>query len=163
MVALFAMDMAWSQSADRENEAALKAVYLVNVAKFVSWPEDSRQEVRLCIGSQSPVYDYLQGIKNVLVGDNLPLVIEADPQQLSYCNLLYVDGPSESSIPMVDAQKSLTGLLTITDISRSIGRGYAIQFFVRDLKLRFTIDEQLVNSASYRVSSKLMRMARRLD
>lgn len=145
----------------REQEAALKSAYLVNFARFVRWRNDDKK-VRFCLSSESAVYPYISRVDMLDVGSNRELVLVLDPVSLERCHLYFVDAKSISSMP--DLQENAhPDLLAITDIPGSQGKGYTVQFFLRDLKLRFVVDEKLIDASSYQVSSKILRMSRRLD
>jgi len=144
-----------------EQEAALKSAYLVNFARFVRW-EQGGNEVRLCLSTESAIYRHISNANMLNVGGGRELVLSLSPDSLDQCHIYFVDAKSISTMPAL-VENARPNLLTITDISGSLGKGYAVQFFVRDLKLRFVVDEKLVESSSYQVSSKLLRMSRRLD
>lgn len=156
---LFSLAAFSQELTQSEQEAALKSAYLVNFARFVDW-QDGSSSVRLCLSSSASIYQYINELEMLYVGEGRELVLIDDPESLEHCHLYYVDSNSE---PLPLGESPPPGLLTITDIPKSLGKGYAVQFFVRDLKLRFAVDKELVENSSYKISSKLMRMSRRLD
>ncbi len=143
-------------------EAKLKTAYMVNIARFTTWP-DNNKNIVLCIFSQSSIIDEVKALNKIDETAEFRVSVLVDPENLSQCNMLYLDentyNPDQNDIIMT-AHESL---LTISDVKGALESNVAIQFFVRNLKLRFSINQQVVKSREYKISSKLLRLARQMD
>ncbi|MFV0276832.1 MAG: YfiR family protein [Parahaliea sp.] len=145
-----------------EQEWRLQTAYLVNIAKFVTWP-DNTQDVRLCVGELSPLYGYADGLQNVDLADGRKLKVAGLEHGSGDCQLVFLDqGLSEEEVASVRASAG-PGVLLISNRSDAFQGGDAIQFFVRNLKLRIALNEEVIQKAEYKLSSKLMRLARKLN
>jgi len=150
-----AQDRGASLETERGN---LKIVYLFNIAKFVSWPDES-ESVRLCLRADSPIRRFALELHGRSLGDGRRFVLETLPRPADGCDIVFDDA--------VDTQESNThsnwdtpAVLTVSDSPQAIERGFAVQLFFEAEKLRFAVNHRTVTSADYQVSSKLMRLAR---
>ena len=148
--------------ADTNVEQELKAAYLVHLAKFVTWSQPAADnEVRLCLSSQSEIAQFRDAINERSVGGGRLLKVLMDPEQLIDCDLLFWDAASQRR-ESDKLSNTHSGLLVVTDFSGGLQLG-AVQFFSRDLKLRFAVNEEILDRASYRINSQLLRLARKLN
>ncbi|MCB1667247.1 MAG: YfiR family protein [Porticoccaceae bacterium] len=148
--------------ADTNIEKELKAAYLVHLVKFVSWSEPVETgKVWLCFNSLSPIAKFEGSIRQRSVGNGRVAEVLLDPAQLNDCDLLFWDEAANRATPGLLASAH-PGLLVVTDIAGGFGKG-AVQFFSRDLKLRFAVNEAVLDKASFQISSKLLRLARELN
>ena len=145
--------------ADDASYLRLKAAYLVNIARFVSWPSDDEKVVRLCLPSASDLAPLSATLDGQPVGNERTLRVV---EPLGACDLLYLDkfsARAERFEAFGDSGKTLV----VAEIADARQRGFAIQMYTRDLKLRLAINEDIVQDADYEMSSKLLRLYRRLN
>ncbi len=148
--------------ADDEFEAKLKTAYLVNIARFTTWSSNNDDKV-LCIFKESAIFNEINQLKEIKSEPGFKLVINVDPVNLNICNLLYLDDDTFVAEQNQILEQMYRGTLTISDMNNAIELGFAIQFFVRNLKLRFSINQEVIKSGDYKVSSKLLRLSRQMD
>lgn len=143
-------------------EPQLRTAYVINIIKFVSW-DTPMQRIDLCINVESGLRPYLSGLPSDVLGAGVALNIISPIDDYAECDVLYVDHSirQRADIPRF-AEIIHDNLLAIGDFSEALQQGFAIQFFVRDLRLRFAINENVLKRASYKISSKLLRLARSL-
>lgn len=143
-------------------EPQLRTAYVINIIKFVSW-ENPLQRINLCINAESGLRPYLSGLPPDVLGAEVALNIISPIDDYAECDVLYVDHSirQRAEVPPF-AQIIHDNMLAIGDFADALQQGFAIQFFVRDLRLRFAINENVLKRASYRISSKLLRLARSL-
>ncbi len=149
-------------AAEADLEAELKTAYLVNIARFTTWSNQDEKKI-LCIFKESTIYPEVSQLLGFEFGPELPLMILVDPTHLGSCHMLYWDENSETDQNNEILTTSHAGLLVVSDLSDAIKRDFAIQFFVRNLKLRFSINQQVVKESDYKISSKLLRLSRQMD
>lgn len=142
----------------------VKTAYLYNIAKFVSWPDDAR-EVVLCLDDKSPLYPFAKELANKPVANDRRLVIAN--RLASHCHIVFDDQPPEQETALSYKAGSWRPItLAISDQKSAQHEKYAIQFFVDENgRLQFSINMDAITDAEYRISSKLLRLARnnRLD
>jgi len=148
-------------------EAELKAVFLFNFAKYVTWREQSgvsgKGDIRVCTTANDAFFAM---VKSALEGEDVdgrPLVAVAldGLDDARSCQILYV-GDARSA----DA-RAWFGAVRDGDVL-TVGDGTAIDepaiAFVRDQnRLRFDINRAAASRHHLTISAKLLRLARRVQ
>lgn len=145
-----------AHSADNEKEYRLKAAFIFNFSKFISWPESDKSNFTICINGPENTY---QIFKDVLTGkkhNNREISIAQidSTEQLAECSILF-----SASHSTITPQQS-PGLLTIGESDEYIQQGGLIRFYSQTGKLRFEINQQSATEAGLNISSKLLRLAK---
>jgi hypothetical protein len=146
-------------------EANVKAVYLFNFVKYVSWhgaAERNSPNVRICVTANDAFFALLQAAVQGEAVDGRPLqpVALDGLDDAATCHILYV-GDSQT----LDAKAWLTAVkgrhvLTVADGSLNDDTVIA---FVRDAdRIRFDISRASASRRGITVSSKLLRLARQV-
>jgi hypothetical protein len=156
-----------SAQAPTPAEANVKAVFLYNFAKYVTWPavgvaERSPAEIRVCATANDRFFNLL---KLAVQGEDIegkPLVpVALDGLDAARtCQILYVGDPTSA-----DGKAWLNAVrgkqvLTVGDGKLSDDTVIA---FIRDAnRIRFDINRAAANQRGLNVSSKLLRLARQV-
>ena len=145
-------------------EASVKAVYLYNFVKYVSWPKTERaaSEVRICVAADDAIFTQLQAAVQgeTIDGRALQPVSLGGLDEAAACHILYV-GDSHS----LDARAWLTavkGRQVLTVADGALNDDTVIAFVRDDNRIRFDISRASANRRGITVSSKLLRLARQV-
>ena len=148
--------------ADGAREAALKAAFLYNFAKFTDWgagrfrsPSDP---IVFCIGVDSPMRDAVAELQGKLVETHpLRVVTVAGAANLTACHVLFVD----ASLPAGMRRQAVAaaGLLTVSDLPNFAQSGGDIGFYYEHDRLRFEINVASAQRAGITFSSRLLQLA----
>lgn len=148
-------------------EANLKAVFLFNFSKYVTWPavaigERSPAEVRICTTANDSFFALLKAAVQGEAVDGRPLVPVAldGLDDARTCQILYV-GDSQSP----DARAWLGAVRNRQVLTVGDGRltGDLVIAFVRDdNRIRFDINRAAAAQRNLHISSKLLRLARQV-
>jgi hypothetical protein len=148
-------------------EANVKAVFLFNFAKYVTWPplaigERSPQEVRICVPARDGFFALLQEAVKGEEIDGKPMVAVAldGLDAAKSCQILYVgDAQSPDGKAWLSAVRGLQ-VLTVADGALT---DETVIAFVRDNnRVRFDINRAAGTRRNLNVSSKLLRIARQV-
>lgn len=148
-------------------EANVKAVFLFNFAKYVTWPpanvgERSPAEVRVCVTANDAFFKLLQ---SAVQGEDidgkplLPIALEG-LDEAKTCQILYV-GNSRGA----DAKawfEAVKGAQVLTVADGPLNDDTVIAFAREDNRIRFDINRAAASRRSLNVSSKLLRLARQV-
>jgi hypothetical protein len=173
---------------EKSQETKIKAAFLYNFIKFVDWPKEEKADVNEpimigIIGSENvvnafePVKD--KKIKNRSISikyfagyDKLKKSDNTDDSQwdkkmeaLKACHVLMFC--SCDSVPIQNSNqilKALEGLpiLTIGETEQFLESGGVINFLMKDKKVCFEINTAAAKISKLRISSKLLRLAKRV-
>ncbi|MCU7873503.1 MAG: YfiR family protein [Candidatus Thiodiazotropha sp. (ex Lucinoma borealis)] len=162
---LLPSDYAHAESA---TEHELKAVFLYNFANYITWPESAFQNqdspFNYCLLGRSRINDSLNAvIKNETIkGRHLRLVEFQHPTQLSECHILFIHQLDEGYPPDLLRQLAAESILTVGDDANFIPAGGAIGLLQKARKIDLVISMDAVELARLKVSSKLLRLAKRV-
>ncbi len=155
--------IAWANSM-RGKEVDIKAVFLFNFSRFITWPEQAFTSVdsafNICILGQSPFGDILDKLlQNETVGDR-PVVLREFEQfkQTGKCHILYVDDSKKHDLDDIFAFVRDKPILTVSDIDKFVQKGGMIGFFKHNRKIRFYIAPQTIRKANLIANSNLLRV-----
>ncbi|MCK5668401.1 MAG: YfiR family protein [Gammaproteobacteria bacterium] len=143
-----------SYAAD-DSSSKLKAVYLVNFARYVNWERIDAVNINLCVHKNTSIYDHLDKINNVDIGHGRKLIVLVDPEEISLCEIVYWD---EQTVHLRNAI-AMEGILEVTDSQDAFDNGMDVLFFLDNNKLRFFIADITFNTNELQISSKLMRLS----
>ncbi len=167
VVCLAAGVQAAAQPRPNAIEANVKAVFLYNFAKFVSWQpvalgERSAGDVRICVTATDSFFTLLKSAVQGEDVDGRPLVPIAleGLDDAKTCQILYV-GDSESA----DAKAWLAavrGRQVLTVADGALNDDTVIAFVRDENRIRFDINRASASKHGLNVSSKLLRLARQI-
>jgi hypothetical protein len=146
-------------------EAELKAAILVNMLLFVDWPNQASQSpdrLTLCYFDASPISAVLDQLNGKLLKGKPLRVKPVTNTTFSGCQALYLspsDGPS--LIDVVPKLRS-SGVLFIGDSPGYLQRGAMLNLEVDEGRVVFDIDLRSVRQAGLMLSSKVLRLARKV-
>jgi hypothetical protein len=152
--------------ADGTRENDIKAVYLYNFAKYVSWPAaiPDGDTFKICVLADAAFMKSLDAILSGEVVDG-HRVIRAVPDSVSEtrsCRILFVaKSESERAQRLVDAVRA-NPVLAVGDASDFLTRGGAIAFVRDGDRLRFDVNMEEARRSRLTISSRLLRVARRV-
>jgi hypothetical protein len=147
-------------------EYQVKAAYLFNFLKFVSWPDeafaDSLAPIVIGIAGDNPFGDALP---QVIVGKTVQgrdLVIRKyrAGESLRGCHILYIDASEKKRLSQILAGLHGSSVLTVADVDGFLDAGGMIQFLSEDNHVRFAINADATSLARLKISSKLLSLAR---
>ncbi|MFK7830934.1 MAG: YfiR family protein [Congregibacter sp.] len=143
-------------------EEKLKAAYLINIMSFVRWKDDKNEAV-ICLHQNSSVAPYVLSENGRVLGNHTTLRTITAWDEWSQCDVFYWDESSSAPLPTAALEAQQQSLLTVSDRKGALADGFAVQFYMRNLKLRFAMNNDVIQSADYRISSKLLRLSRQVD
>ena len=137
--------------------AKLETAYVFNIARFVTWRPDD-QEVRLCLPDESPLLRYAQELNGRDLGDGRRFAVGALDGSRARCDIVFIHAAYKVAGKALPADVATT--LLVSDRTDALARGYVLQFFLQDDSVRFAANADVLGHAEYRISSKLLRLAR---
>jgi hypothetical protein len=143
-------------------EAALKAAFVYNFAKFTDWPHETGAAgpLKLCVLGDPAVADALDAtVKGHPIGGRDVAVSRASPDQLRGCHMLYLAALDNKRLSQVLDDVKGAAVLTVSDLDRFAQNGGIAGLFVEAGKMRFAINVEAAQRAGLRISSRLLGLA----
>ena len=155
---------------DGRVEDEVKAVFLLNFAKYVSWPPatfngQSSAPIRMCVVAPPEFVDIVKSaITGELVdGHPLTALTPATLEETKECHVLYVAKQEGARMrPLLEALRTIP-ILTIVDGTSQKGDGSVIMLVRDQNRVRFDVDRSAATAKGLAISSKLLRVARRVE
>lgn len=155
-----------SLNAAAPTEYQLKAVFLMNFAKFVEWPttafRSAQSPINLCVlGEDSFGHDLDDAVRGQLAGDRALAVKRlAQVQREDSCHVLFVSGAEKARTERVLGVLRNTPTLTVGEGDDFAAAGGMIGLLIDDNRIRFEVNLDAADNAGLKISSKLLKLAR---
>jgi len=145
------------------SEYEVKAAYLYDFGKFVTWPanDTAAGEFTICVLGVDPFGAALDAITagERINGKRIAINRIAKSQEAVSCQILFFSSSEESQLKEILATLDKTSVLTVSDISQFTRRGGMIQFVVEANKVRFEVNVTSAEHAGLILSSQLLKVA----
>lgn len=147
------------------SEYQVKALCLLNFAKYVDWPEttfaDTNSPIQIGVIGENKFGDNLKNAMEgrCIDGHKIAVVTVEGEQDWSKCQILFISGSEKKR--QADILKRLHSLpvLTVGESDQFMGQGGAINFVKKDAKIRFEVNLDSARAAGLNISSKLLSLA----
>lgn len=145
-------------------EYQVKAAFLYNFTRFIEWPDPPQGgHFDLCVVGHDPFGELLDETLAGKHAQGRPLRIRrlASPAELdTACRIAFIDPALAASAS--DQALRWPGLLTLSETYEVACRAVMICFHLKATRVRFDIDLGLTRELGLMVSSRLLRVARRI-
>lgn len=147
-----------------EDAYEIKAAFIFNFTKFISWPADMEQaggDLHLCLFSSNPFGDYVYQLNGRKVRNFYLRVSQpAKVAELAGCHILFLADAQDAG--RVVEQLAAQPVLTISDHDGFVQAGGGINLFPDNDRIRFDVNLQRLKGCGLDVSSKLLSLARQV-
>jgi hypothetical protein len=148
-------------------EYQVKAAFLLNFTKFVTWPAgcfpETTAPIVIGILGDNPFGDELARSVAGQRVQGRPILIEQgrSPAALAHCHLLFISGSERSRLKqhLAALREAHSAALTVSDVDGFLAAGGMIRFVVEQNKVRFEINAENAAAAEVSISSKLLSLA----
>lgn len=151
------------QAEDTTREYQLKAAFLVNFAKFISWPEPAlagQQEFTLCVVGDDPFGPALAGIEKKTVSGRAIRVVHASSlKKIPACQMLFVSRSEADNLSQLAATLGRKAVLTVSDLPDFIKAGGHIQLVSSGNRLSFAINHTAMKEQGLQANASLLSLA----
>jgi len=144
---------------DSSVEYKIKAGYLYNFTKFITWPEDKAGTFNLCIAGDDPFGALIDPIEQRLVVRRpIKLFRFASLTGIDkkiHCHILYVSSSNKESL----AVRSFDNTLVVGESGNFIDSGGMIGFINNQGKIKLQINLKAIKQGDLKISAKLLEVA----
>ena len=166
VLAVLAALLAGEARAQPALEVDVKAAFLYNFTKFVAWPQPdaASDPFRLCVVSDDALRRSLERTIDGETVNGRPLqsLVPRTPEEARACQLLFVSHANGDREEQLLAAVRDLPVLTISDTTDFARRGGGIEFVRENNRLRFDVNVPGAERAGIKVSSRLLKVARRV-
>jgi hypothetical protein len=146
---------------DSSVEYKIKAGYLYNFTKFITWPVDNAETFNLCILGEDPFGELIDPIQQrSVMGRPIKLFrfdslrsIDKEP----HCHILFVS--ISTSIKDTLAARDFDNTLVVGESGEFIAQGGMIGFVNKQGKIKLQINLKTIKQSGLKISAKLLEVA----
>lgn len=163
-IGLFVQTATANPETESDVEYRIKAAFLLNFCKFVSWPDGLLNKADapliICVlGKDSfKVCSETLAMKSVW-GHPLEIRFASNAEAIGTCHLLYIPETERKESADSIARVKNKPILTVGDWEAFAYEGGMIAFVKIDGKIRFEINRQTAEAAGIKISSQLLNLA----
>lgn len=146
-------------------EYVLKAGFLYNFAQFTTWSVRPDKQLHLCVLGPDPFGAALDSIDGKDIAGNRLVIhrMRSTETAVRTCQIIFVtDAEVDGFMARVGADSPHTGLLTIADREGAARAGVVIGLTLEERRLGFEFNQQAAERNGVTISSKLLRLARKV-
>jgi hypothetical protein len=144
---------------DSSVEYKIKAGYLYNFTKFITWPADDAKTFNLCILGNDPFGELISPIEQrSVMGRTIKLFRFGNLESINkepHCHILFVS----SSVKDPLTAQNLNNTLVVGEKEEFIAQGGMIGFINRQGKIKLQINLKTIKQSGLKVSAKLLEVA----
>lgn len=149
--------------ADPVPEYDMKAAYLYNFAALTSWPEHAGKPIKLCVLGKDNFKGSLEKLTlSQTNGVRISLTYLPNLKTIDHCQMLFIDASERANADEILQQLDNMPVLTVTDHTDLFKSGVMIGLVVENKRLTFDVNYARTQNAGLSVSSKLLRVARKV-
>jgi hypothetical protein len=147
-------------------EYQLKAVFLLNFARYATWPEGVLPEdadIHICVVGRDPFGSHLASLESRQAqGHAVRIRYPESPEAARECEVVFVAASEQRRLNVILRELAGAPVLTVSDIEGFVEAGGAIGFVTQDDRVRFDINRDTLARDGIRLSAQLLKLARRL-
>ena len=150
--------------ADSLKEYQIKAAFIYNFIKFIEWPNQNTFDTfNICILGKDPFGEAIDILKGKRVkGWKIKILRMNSLEKAESCQVIFISPSEASSLKEILSFFKNKPILTISEIPGFIEKGGIINFIIINNKIRFEINDKVAREGGLKISSKLLRLARKV-
>lgn len=166
LLSLVLICKATAYAEDRTSEYKIKAAYLYNFTKFVSWPDTTlpgnTQPLNICVLGKNPFGSLLEPITHMKTQNKtitLEYIEDIRGLEKKNCQILFISASEQGAALELLRKTAKMPILTVSDIADFAHHDGIIAFVVKEGKVRLEINLRAARKAGLTISAKLLEIA----
>ncbi len=152
------------------SESNIKAAFLYHFTKFVNWPENTNDNNQLLVGVMASgemleaimALDGKKSLNKVIKIKKIDKICSEDKDFLKDIKIIFLQANFPCNRDELIDFAIKNHILTVSDEKDLITEGIVISLYKVDTKIRFDINLKIAQKSQLVISSKLLRLARRV-
>ncbi len=166
LLSLFGTPVSCAQQ-PHPTESQVKAAYLYNFGKFVTWPganAGSGESFDICVLGKDPFGAILDStVAGGNIGEKHVTARKISSlQESEHCRIVFISSSEQARLKAILAAAKAGGTLTVSDIPHFADKGGMIEFVPQENRIRFEVNLPATEEAGLTLSSELLKVATRV-
>jgi len=163
-VVCLAVGLGLSAAVSARSESEIKAFYLFNFIKFITWPDEpTSADLNICVAGANPFSSLEDKLNSLTARSRKIQMLNAEDGPLSECSILFISESESNFYETLIEPLNGFPILTISDIDGFMEHGGMIGFIKVGNVVRFEISLKNTRSAGLEMSAKLLELAIRVE
>lgn len=146
------------------SELQVKAVFLLNLTHFITWPDCERNFVEdpftFCVcGNPRFAAELSTALEGETIRGCTPVVILGDDVPTPHCDLLYIEGECRAHTSLIFKRVAGCPILTVGNTHDFCRNGGGVALEVKQKRIKLQINVDAMRTQHLQVSSKLLQIA----
>ncbi len=155
-------------SDDIAREYRIKAAYLYNLGKFITWPDEDAMPkdapITICVYGHNPFDNYLDKLKERQIrGRAIAVRYLGEHDAVEGCQLLFISQLNTTQPKLLNAAPPYPPILTVSDDQDFLNRGGEISLVTLSNNIQLDINLTRAKQAGFSVSANLLEIAHRIQ
>jgi len=145
-------------------DAKYKALFIYNFTKQIEWPASEKTgDFVICVVNHNELFTQLSTIVTGKKVGNQNIVVKKlkGVDEITKCHILFLASSASSASNMASVVDKLgsSASLILTERQGALKNGSCINFLIRDEKLKFEMNNEVIATRKLQVSSSLANLA----
>jgi hypothetical protein len=141
-------------------EYAVKAAYIYNILRFVSWDKDTplarSETLNICLFKEDPFSHYLDPIRKKSIGKKqIELRTIDEFSQSTSCHLIFINDGNHDLAKLKNSNSILLG-----NNIEFVKKGGLFSFYIENNKVRLVANRNAIANTNLNISSQLLEVCR---
>jgi len=149
---------------DSVSEYKIKTGFIYNFARFTQWP-DKGNELKICIYGNDPFGHYIDQLNSKKAGSKTIKIIRTNIiDNIKSCQVVFLNitPHEEHKLETLLNEIKDSNILTMSDTQNAVDYGVMVGFEIRNNRVTFEINYTAVKSAGLKISSQLLKIAKKV-
>lgn len=143
------------------NESRIKAAFVFNVARYVSWPAASNEPFVIGVLGRGTVDSAWQELRGKTVhGRTLDVRKSDDLDDLLNCQIVFITASKRKNLSQILLLLQDYPILSISDTEGFAQAGGMVHLIKEDDRIRFRINLAAAHRSGLKISSQLLKLAK---
>lgn len=169
LIAIFAIAAPFAIAGDgaqRASEYAVKAAFVYDFSKFVTWPDRAFKAqdspISICVLGDNPFGGALDRIVagKIVDGRSFSVLYPASAEDAKTCQIVFISRSKQGQLKEILGVLGASSVLTVGDSAGYAAQGVMINLFLENDRIRFKINDRAAQKAGIEISSKLLSLAK---
>ena len=145
-------------------EYKIKAAFLLNFAKFITWPEQTfastGKPFSFCVLGRDPFGTALTPLQSrTVAGHPIRVQYLKKPAETETCQMLFIADSEKEHLTSIVEELDDMAIVTVSDIPGFVEQGGTIEFVTREGRLSFRINLAKAKKCHLRINASLLNLA----
>lgn len=144
----------------QQDERAVRAAFVFNLTKYVSWPA-VREHLVIGVVGDGNIGPVLRQVLNGKVSDGRPIsvVAHSPDSDMNECDVLYVSGISHAALRSILSRAAKRAVLTVGDNEEFVRAGGMVALVRSGDQMEIEVNLQALRGRRLDMSSRLLKLA----